>query len=159
MALIWLSSINLPAFMPSINSTIYRISHLIICIPLDSSSILQEPVQLPSLRLQVAVPTNVLLTDKDIRHTPLSRDPLERILERGTVFCSRSVSTPDLGRGAVSRESQRVLGRHLPIRKLRCAHQSASLTHRPRPTPLESTWRLSRSTAPWTPCSRGSSSC
>jgi hypothetical protein len=53
---------------------------------LQNARTLQKPIQLPLLRLQVAISPNMLLINENIRHAALSRDLLQRILQRGAIL-------------------------------------------------------------------------
>lgn len=53
---------------------------------LQSARTLQQPIQLPLLTLQIAVPANVLFRDEDVRHAALARDLLQRILQSSAVL-------------------------------------------------------------------------
>jgi hypothetical protein len=59
---------------------------------LDSTSTLQQIIQLALLSLQVRVPTDVFLSDENVRHAALAGDLFERILEGGAVVCKKKKS-------------------------------------------------------------------
>jgi hypothetical protein len=53
---------------------------------LDSTDTLQQAIKISLLRLQVAVATNMLLSDEDVGNASLSGDLFEGILESCTVI-------------------------------------------------------------------------
>jgi hypothetical protein len=56
---------------------------------LDSTNSLQQTIKLSLLRLQIAVATNVLLSDEDVGDASLSGDLFEGILEGCTVVYTK----------------------------------------------------------------------
>jgi hypothetical protein len=60
---------------------------------LDSTSTLQQAIELTFLRLQVTVATNVILADEDVGHAALAGDFLEGILKGCAVLCINSQFT------------------------------------------------------------------
>jgi len=73
---------------------------------LNSTSPLQQAIQLALLGLQIRVPTDMLLGDEDVRHGSLARYLLERILEGAAVVCrGHEQSNVSKGYSALATES------------------------------------------------------
>jgi len=77
-----LISLILSASKARLEAVAICLYHIVRTSDLQSTSFLQQIWHLALLRLQVAVATNVLLTDEDVWHRALVRHLLERILDR-----------------------------------------------------------------------------
>jgi len=76
------------------NTICAPLSHIVVSHPsnaatvntLDSTSILQQSLQIPLLALQLRISPDMFLRNEDVRHSRLARQVAERRLNRGTVI-------------------------------------------------------------------------